>query len=97
MWRFNESSSTTMALRGPSVTPPNLAAEPSTFGWVTGRPNIVLFMPDQLRADAVGAFGSAVAKTPHIDALAARGTSFSDAYSQHSVCGPSRVSMFTGW
>ena len=58
---------------------------------------MVLFMPDQLRADAVGAFGSPVAKTPHIDALAARGTSFVNAYSQHSVCGPSRVSMFTGW
>src|SRR5439155_8822898 len=54
-------------------------------------------MPDQLGADAVGAFGSLVAKTPHIDALAARGTAFTDAYSQHSVCGPSRVSMFTGW
>jgi len=58
---------------------------------------MVLFMPDQLRADAVGCFGSPVAKTPHLDALAARGVRFDDAWSQHPVCGPSRVSIMTGW
>jgi arylsulfatase A-like enzyme len=61
------------------------------------RPNLVLFMPDQLRADAVGAFGSPVGATPTIDALADRGVRFTNAFSQHSVCSPSRVSMFTGW
>jgi arylsulfatase A-like enzyme len=61
------------------------------------RPNLVLFMPDQLRADAVGVFGNPVVQTPNIDALARRGSRWSDAYAQHSVCGPSRVSFFTGW
>ena len=61
------------------------------------RPNFVVFMPDQLRADAVGCFGNPVAKTPHIDALAERGVRFSDAWAQHPVCGPSRVSLLTGW
>src|SRR5690606_24358980 len=61
------------------------------------RPNLVLFMPDQLRADTVGAFGNPVVQTPNIDALAARGTRWNDIYAQHSVCGPSRVSLFTGW
>jgi len=61
------------------------------------RPNLVLFMADQLRADALGCFGSAVARTPAFDALAARGVRCSDAWSQHSVCAPSRVSMMTGW
>ncbi len=61
------------------------------------RPNLLLFMPDQLRADAVGCFGSPVARTPHIDALAARGVRFDHAYSQHSVCSPSRASLLTGW
>lgn len=64
---------------------------------MTTRPNIVLFMPDQLRADAVGCFGSPVASTPNIDALAARGVRFDDAWAQHPVCGPSRVSLLTGW
>ena len=61
------------------------------------RPNLLLFMPDQLRADAVGAWGNGVVQTPHIDALAQRGTRFANAYAQHSVCSQSRISMFTGW
>ncbi|MEO0492203.1 MAG: sulfatase-like hydrolase/transferase [Actinomycetota bacterium] len=61
------------------------------------RPNLLLFMPDQLRADAVGAFGNPLVQTPNIDALAARGTRFANAYAQHSVCSQSRISMFTGW
>ena len=64
---------------------------------MSGRPNVLIFMPDSLRADAVGAFGSRVAHTPNIDALAARGTAFMQTFSQHSVCSPSRVSMQTGW
>jgi arylsulfatase A-like enzyme len=59
--------------------------------------NFVLVMPDQLRADAVRAFDPGGASTPNIDALAARGTRFTSAFSQHSVCGPSRSSIFTGW
>lgn len=58
--------------------------------------NLLLFMPDQLRADAVGAFGNPVVHTPNVDALAARGVRFPNAYSQHSVCAQSRISMFTG-
>jgi arylsulfatase A-like enzyme len=64
---------------------------------VARRPNIVLFMPDQLRADALGCFGNTVCQTPNIDALAARGTRFANAFCQHPVCGPSRVSLMTGW
>ena len=61
------------------------------------RPNLLLFMPDQLRADSVGCFGNPVVQTPNIDALADAGTRFANAYGQHSVCSQSRISMFTGW
>lgn len=61
------------------------------------RPNFVIFVPDQLRADAVGAFGNSFVSTPHMDALAARGTRFTQAYVQHPVCSPSRASLLTGW
>ena len=61
------------------------------------RPNFLFFMSDQQRADSVGAFGNAAARTPHLDALAERGTRFSQAYSQHSACSQSRISMLTGW
>jgi arylsulfatase A-like enzyme len=61
------------------------------------RPNIVVFIPDQLRADALGCFGNPVASTPNIDALAARGTRFTQAFGQHPFCSQSRVSFLTGW
>lgn len=64
---------------------------------MTKRPNIMMFMPDQLRADCVNAFGDRAVHTPNIAALAKSGTKFTNAFSQHSVCSPSRVSMFTGW
>ena len=61
------------------------------------RPNLVLFMPDQLRADALGCFGNPHVPTPNIDALASRGTRFTNAFAQNPVCSPSRASMMTGW
>jgi arylsulfatase A-like enzyme len=61
------------------------------------RPNFVIIVADQLRADAVGAFGSRIAKTPNIDALAGRGTRFTNTFVQHTVCSPSRASFLTGW
>ncbi|WP_406141444.1 sulfatase-like hydrolase/transferase [Streptomyces sp. NBC_01089] len=61
------------------------------------RPNFVFFIPDQLRADALGAFGNPHISTPHLDALAALGTRFDNAYVQHPVCSPSRASFLTGW
>jgi len=61
------------------------------------RPNILMFMPDQLRADCVGCFGNPFVQTPNIDALASRGTRFDNAWANHPVCGPSRVNLMTGW
>lgn len=61
------------------------------------RPNIVVFIPDQLRADALGCFGNPSAHTPAIDRLAAQGTRFADAWGQHPFCSQSRVSFLTGW
>ncbi|NQY56204.1 MAG: sulfatase-like hydrolase/transferase [Ilumatobacteraceae bacterium] len=61
------------------------------------RPNVLMFMTDQLRYDALACNGSPVAHTPNFDAVASRGVRCTDAFSQHSVCGPSRVSMLTGW
>jgi arylsulfatase A-like enzyme len=58
--------------------------------------NILFVMCDQLRADYLSCYGHPHLKTPNIDALAARGTRFTRAYAQSPVCGPSRMSFYTG-
>ena len=58
--------------------------------------NILFVMADQLRADYLSCYGHPTLHTPHIDALAARGVRFSRAYVQAPVCGPSRMSFYTG-
>ena len=58
--------------------------------------NILFVMADQLRADYLSCYGHPRLGTPNIDALAARGVRFSRAYVQAPVCGPSRMSFYTG-
>ncbi len=58
--------------------------------------NILWIMCDQLRFDYLGCAGHPTLHTPNIDALAARGVRFTRAYVQSPVCGPSRMSFYTG-
>ena len=58
--------------------------------------NVLFVMTDQLRADYLSAYGHPTLKTPNIDALAARGVRFTRAYVQSPVCGPARMSYYTG-
>ncbi len=58
--------------------------------------NILFIMSDQLRADYLSCAGHPYLETPNIDALAAKGVMFSRAYVQSPVCGPSRMSFYTG-
>ena len=58
--------------------------------------NILFIMADQLRWDYLSAYGHAGMPTPHMDALAARGVRFTRAYAQSAICGPSRMSFYTG-
>jgi arylsulfatase A-like enzyme len=58
--------------------------------------NVLWIMCDQLRYDYLGCTGHPVLKTPNIDAMARRGVLFSNAYVQSPICGPSRMSFYTG-
>ncbi len=58
--------------------------------------NFLFIMCDQLRADHLGCAGHPWLKTPTIDALARKGVRFANAFVQSGVCGPSRMSFYTG-
>ena len=59
-------------------------------------PSILILMADQLTARALPAYGNRVAKTPHIDALAAAGVVFDAFYCNSPLCAPSRFSFLAG-
>jgi arylsulfatase A-like enzyme len=60
------------------------------------RPNFLLFVTDQHRADHLGCYGNAEVRTPHIDALAAQGCRFDDFHVATPICKPNRASLMTG-
>src|SRR5574341_884871 len=60
------------------------------------RPNVLLIMTDQQQAAALSCAGNVDVRTPNLDALAARGTRFANAYTPFPLCTPARASLFTG-
>jgi arylsulfatase A-like enzyme len=62
----------------------------------TGKPNIVLIMTDQQRADFFKSEGFPVDTMPFVDAMGREGMRFSRAYTPMPTCTPARTSMLTG-
>lgn len=58
--------------------------------------NVLLVLTDQHSADALSCAGNPYLETPALDALAARGTRFTNAYCTQPLCTPSRASLMTG-
>src|SRR6185312_11904071 len=61
----------------------------------SSRPNFLLFITDQHRADFLGCYGHPVLRTPHIDSIAAKGTAFDRFHVASPVCQPNRASLMT--
>lgn len=70
-----------------------VAASPTTAA--DQRPNILWISAEDISADTLGCYGGP-ARTPRIDALAAGGLRFDDAFSAAPVCAPSRSAIITG-
>lgn len=60
------------------------------------RPNVIIFIADDVSWNDYGCYGNDAARTPNIDALAADGIRFDNAYLTASSCSPSRSSIITG-
>jgi len=58
--------------------------------------NLLIIMVDEMAAQAVGAYGNRIVKTPNIDRLAARGVRFTNAYASSPICVPARAAFATG-
>ncbi len=64
---------------------------------MTEKPHLIIFNPDEMRADTLAHLGNPAAITPNLDQFAREdAVSFANAYCQNPVCVPSRCSFFTG-
>jgi arylsulfatase A-like enzyme len=60
------------------------------------KPNLILFLPDQQRADTLACYGGVNVHAPNLNKLASESVVFHRAYVTHPVCTPSRSSLMTG-
>lgn len=71
-------------------------AQPAADDPAARPPNVVFILADDLGYGDLGAYGSTIIDTPHIDALAASGVRFEAGYVTAAVCSPSRAGLMTG-
>lgn len=58
--------------------------------------NLLILISDEHRKDAMGCVGHPIVRTPNLDALAARGTIFENAYTPSPMCVPARAALACG-
>ncbi len=73
-----------------------IGCQPSGKTEAEAPPNIVLIVADDLGYGDIGANGSKIIATPHIDELAEQGVRLTDGYVSAAVCSPTRAGLFTG-
>ncbi|WP_373496255.1 sulfatase [Aquiflexum sp.] len=60
------------------------------------RPNIIIFLTDDLGYGDLASYGNPIIKTPNLDQFAKEGVRMTDMHSAATVCSPSRASLLTG-
>ena len=71
------------------ATPIVMAAEPA-------KPNVIVFLADDLGHGDLACYGHPRIQTPHLDAFAKQGVRLTQCYSASAVCSPSRSAILTG-
>lgn len=74
----------------------SLDARPASAAKPAKKPNFLFFLVDDLGWADLSCYGSTYHETPNIDALAAGGMKFDQAYTACPVCSPTRASILTG-
>jgi arylsulfatase A len=63
---------------------------------VADKPNVLIFLIDDLGYGDIAPFGSTINKTPNLDRLASEGVKFTNFYNGSTQCSPSRTALLTG-
>ncbi len=71
-------------------------AAAAAAGAAAAKPNVLIFLIDDLGRADLGFDGSTFHETPRLDAFAKSGVRFTDFYSAHPVCSPTRAALMTG-
>ncbi len=80
----------------PDVVPLTLNFMVSQPDELARKPNLILFLPDQQRADTIACYGGVRVHAPNLNKLSSESVIFERAYVTHPVCTPSRSSLMTG-
>jgi arylsulfatase A len=73
-----------------------LSAHATSSAASVDKPNIIIFLADDLGYGDLGCYGNPIIKTPNIDRLAEEGVRMTDCHSGGTVCSPSRAALLTG-
>ena len=71
-------------------------SKPDFAETLTGKPNIVVFLADDMGWGDAACYGHDLIKSPNIDKLAEQGVRFTQCYAANGVCSPSRSAILTG-
>ena len=72
------------------------APEPAEDATAGGKPNVVMFFVDDSGYGDTQVYGAPSTLTPSINKMAAEGARFTQWYSAHAICTPSRAALMTG-
>ena len=84
------------ALVATGSSPRLLRVDQTARAATESKPNVIVILADDLGYGDTGVYGSKIARTPNIDALAASGIRFTAGYVTNPVCAPSRAALMTG-